>query len=102
MALLGPFPCFTLLSSFWYCGIFFSIWDRSLMVVCEGRGQGHPGGPGARTLPKPPPLLGFGGTRVHPVPGGPWCPSKGTFPIPSAPGVGSVPHGSPLPIRDPL
>ncbi len=23
----------TLLSSFWYCGIFFSIWDRSLMVV---------------------------------------------------------------------
>lgn len=24
----------TLLSSFWYWGIFFSIWDRSRMVVC--------------------------------------------------------------------
>ena len=24
----------TLLSSFWYWGIFFSIWDRSLIVVC--------------------------------------------------------------------
>lgn len=35
-----PAPC-TLLSSFWYCGIFFSIWDRSLMVVCEGKGHGH-------------------------------------------------------------
>lgn len=34
-------PPRTLLSSFWYCGIFFSIWDRSLMVVCEGRGHGH-------------------------------------------------------------
>lgn len=34
-------PPHTLLSSFWYCGIFFSIWDRSLMVVCEGRGHGH-------------------------------------------------------------
>lgn len=72
------------------------------MVVCEGRGRGHPGGPGARTLsgkemtlPKHPPLSGFGGTHVHPVLGGPWCPSKGTFPIPSAPGAGPVPHGCP-------
>lgn len=27
-------PARTLLSSFWYCGIFFSIWDKSLIVVC--------------------------------------------------------------------
>lgn len=41
-ALQEPFPPpRTLLSSFWYCGIFFSIWDRSLMVVCEGTGHGH-------------------------------------------------------------
>lgn len=29
--------CHTLLSSFWYWGIFFSIWDRSRMVVCRER-----------------------------------------------------------------
>lgn len=27
----------TLLSSFWYWGIFFSIWDRSRMVVYKGK-----------------------------------------------------------------
>lgn len=88
MALLGPFPCFTLLSSFWYCGIFFSIWDRSLMVVCEGRGQGHPGGLGARTLPKPPPLSGFGGTRA-PHAGGTLLPLQGHLPHSLSPRCGA-------------
>lgn len=30
----------TLLSSFWYWGIFFSIWDRSLIVVCWNTRKG--------------------------------------------------------------
>lgn len=31
----------TLLSSFWYCGIFFSIWDRSLIVVYRNKQRCH-------------------------------------------------------------
>lgn len=26
-------PVLTLFSSFWYCGIFFRMWDRSLMLA---------------------------------------------------------------------
>lgn len=65
-------PPYTLLSSFWYCGIFFSIWDRSLMVVCNGRRHCH--SQGLRNLEKggddsakdfcarESPLQGFGDT----------------------------------------
>ena len=29
----GSPPPLTLFSSFWYCGIFFRMWDRSLMLA---------------------------------------------------------------------
>lgn len=32
--------CSTLLNSFWYCGIFLSIWESSFMVVCKRKKKG--------------------------------------------------------------